>query len=153
MKTIYKDLLFCNYEADTFDQVITFLGSKLFEAKKVSSDFVENVLKREYGFPTGLPTKPYGVAIPHTEQEYVYDSCLSFCTLKHPVMFKSILGDGSDIPVKFVFLLASKDSEGHMSFMKNIMTAFQSSDIQKDLAEARSNEDLYKTLAFIDNVG
>lgn len=153
MKTIYKDLLFCNYEADTFDQVISFLGSRLFKARKVSSDFVENVLKREYDFPTGLPTQPYGVAIPHTEQEYVYDTCLSFCTLKNPVMFKSMLGDGSDVPVKFVFLLASKDSNGHMSFMKNIMTAFQSSDIQRNLAEAKSSEELYTTLSFIDNIG
>lgn len=151
MKTVYKELLFTDVSFEDNFEVIDFLGSKLFELGKVKDDFVERVKEREISFPTGIPTIPFGVAIPHTEQDSVNETCLAFAKLNKEVVFKSIMNDGSDVNVKFVFLLASKDSEGHMQFMKNIMTAFQSAEIQNKLNEANSTDEIYEILKFIDD--
>ena len=70
--------------------------------------------------------------------------------MKEPIIFKSILGDDGDVQVRFVFLLASRDSDGHLKFMKNIMTAFQSEEIQIKLLKANSSKELFDTLSFID---
>lgn len=150
METVNKELLFADLELNTNLEIIDFLGAQLFEQGKVKEEFAERVKEREMGFPTGLPTIPYGVAIPHTEQDSVIETSLAFARLKNEVVFKSILGDGSDVNVKFVFCLASRDSEGHMQFMKNIMTAFQSEEIQNRLLDAKDNDELYEILKFID---
>lgn len=151
MKSVYKDLLFTDLDLSTNLEVIDFLGSELLKKGKVKEDFCQRVKDRELLCPTGLPTTPYGVAIPHTEQDSVNETCLCFARLKNEVVFKSILGDGSDVHVKFVFLLASVDSESHMSFMKNIMTAFQSEEIQNKLSAAKDPDELYEILKFIND--
>lgn len=150
MNTVHKELLYADLELDDSFAVIDFLGSRLYEEGKVKEDFSRRVKERELSFPTGLPTVPYGVAIPHTEQDCVIDTTLAFARLKNDVVFKSILGDGSDVNVRFVFVLASRDSACHMQFMKNIMTAFQSPDIQNRLIEAKNSDELYRILKFID---
>ena len=150
MKTVFRDLLFTDLECKSDFEVIDFLSSKLLESGKVKEDFAKEVKKRETIAPTGLPTVPYGVAIPHTEQDHVNETCLAFARMKKEIVFKSILNDGSDVNVKFVFLLASRDSKGHMQFMKNIMTAFQSEEIQHRLMDAKDPDELYEILKFID---
>ena len=150
MKTVYEDLLFANVEFENKEEGIVFLSNALLKKGKVKEGFAREVLKREDSFPTGLPTHPYGVAIPHTEQEMVNETTLAFASLKKPIFFKSILGDGSYVSVKFIFLLASRDSDGHLKFMRNIMTAFQSEEIQNKLLSANNSKELYEILSFID---
>lgn len=150
MKTVFEDLLFANIEIRNKEEVINFLSKALQQKGKVKEGFANEVIKREESFPTGLPTFPYGVAIPHTEQGMVNETTLAFASLKEPIIFKSILGDDGDVQVRFVFLLASRDSDGHLKFMKNIMTAFQSEEIQIKLLKANSSKELFDTLSFID---
>ncbi len=150
MNTVHKELLFTDLECKDAYEVIDFLGSHLYQQGKVKANFVSRVKEREELFPTGIPTKPYGVAIPHTEQESVNETCICFARMKNDVIFKSILNDGNDVNVKFVFVLASRDSDDHMQFMKNIMTSFQSEEIQNRLLVAKDRTELYEILKFID---
>ena len=61
------DNIYINVDVDNFEDLIYKLSLKLIETGDVLEEFPNEVIKREKVFPTGLPTNPFGVAIPHTD--------------------------------------------------------------------------------------
>ena len=112
-------------EAKSKYDIIAEMGQRLFEGGYVTSDFVESVLEREKQFPTGLPTLPYGVAIPHTDTDKVVESKIAFATLKEPVSFTVMGSSGIEIGVKIVFMLALKDAESQLSTLQKLIELVQ----------------------------
>ena len=53
----------------TFEGAIDALSLNLLDRKLVTVDYPQAVKDREKKFPTGLPTSPIGVAIPHTDPQ------------------------------------------------------------------------------------
>jgi len=56
----------------------------------VSEEFAEDVWEREKIFPTGLPTQPFGVAIPHADPDHVKQSAVCLGILNSPVFFNQM---------------------------------------------------------------
>ena len=61
-----KSLVFIDVAFDTAEQVIRFGADELYKTGYVKESYGASVAERERDFPTGLPTEPYGIAIPHT---------------------------------------------------------------------------------------
>ena len=76
--------------ASSAEEVIEIAANELYQRGVVKKNFLENVLKRENEFPTGLNTGKYCVAIPHTDSDYVNRSQIEFVSLKEPVYFKNM---------------------------------------------------------------
>ncbi|MBP3041770.1 PTS sugar transporter subunit IIA [Bacillaceae bacterium Marseille-Q3522] len=144
-KQIYKLALF-HLTADTDQEVIWKMANILEENGITKKGFDEAISKREKDFPTGLPTDPIGVAIPHTDSCYVHTSQVAFASLKKPVNFR-IMGesDGSVVPVSVVFMLALKNPEDQIEMLQKLVLALQDTSIINKLSVC-SNDEEYNAL-------
>lgn len=102
----------------TADEVIERLGALAVAAGYVTGEYVRAVAAREATFPTGLPTHPVGVAIPHADPDGVHRACVAVARTAEPVPFAEMGSAGtSPVPVRLVFLLAleHKDQTGMLA--------------------------------------
>jgi PTS system galactitol-specific IIA component len=93
----------------------------------VTPEFAEDVWRREATFPTGLPTQPLAVAIPHADPDHVFKSAVCIGVLKAPVKFAQMGTDGSTIlDAHILFILAIKEREKQVEMIQQLMTLIQS---------------------------
>ncbi len=93
----------------------------------VTPEFAEDVWRREATFPTGLPTQPLAVAIPHADPDHVLQSAVCIGVLKSPVRFAQMGTDGSTIlEAHILFMLAIKEREKQVEMIQQLMTLIQS---------------------------
>lgn len=104
----------------------------------VTPEFADDVWKREETFPTGLPTQPVAVAMPHADPDHVVRSAVSVGILKSPVTFAQMGTDGSTLlDVHMVFLLAIKEKEKQVEMIQQLVRLIQSSHLLVGLSGAR----------------
>lgn len=131
-----EELVLLNPECSDKESVIKALASVMARKGLVKGTFVDAVLERERKFPTGLPTKPVGVAIPHADPEHCIVPCLAVARLKEPVRF-GLMGDSSSqVDVWMVFLLALTSGNEHMSFLCSLTDLFQNVSLMQELMGA-----------------
>lgn len=97
------------------EQIIRQLAQPLVAAGLVVPDFADHVLEREATYPTGLPTKPPCVAIPHTDHKHVRHNAIAVGILPEPVEFADMGGDPDPVPVRVIFLLALSESNKQLN--------------------------------------
>ena len=117
---INEDLIQTDVIASTQNEIFEQLAKPLYDLNLVSEGFLEEVRRREQKFPTGLPTEPFGVAIPHTDPEYVKQNAISVGVLRHPVTFTVMGTDDENTDVRVVFLLALNESQKQLNILKSI---------------------------------
>ncbi len=117
------------------EQVIHQLAQPLIAEKLVVTDFAEHVLAREQQFPTGLPTEPVGVAIPHTDHHHVHRNAISLGILPQPIAFADMGGEPEAVPVRVVFLLALGESNKQLNVLGWIMELIQDADVMQQLLQ------------------
>lgn len=144
---IENGLVVIELEAGSKEEVLTLLGTKLIEQGFVKEGFIESVLKRETSYPTGLPTSPFGVAIPHTDGDMVNHSKIAFASLKEPVKFNA-MGQGADlVDVKLVFMLALQNPDDQLETLQKLVGLFQDPETVVKLAQVKSAEELNGVIA------
>lgn len=114
--------IFVNVDVKDFPELITTIAQPLIEEQDVVEEFPLQVIKREENFPTGLPTEPIGVAIPHTDAKYVHHNRVTIATLKNPIQMEVMGGmDDTKIEVSIVFLLALGQSNKQLNILQKLM--------------------------------
>jgi len=134
-----KEHVLIGVEAGDARDVIGKLTAVLVETDHVTSEFADDVWEREKSFPTGLPTQPLAVAIPHADPDHVNQSAVCVGVLNSPVNFSQMGTDGStvlDVPI--VFLLAIKEKEKQVEMIQQLMTLIQSPELLDGLFRAES---------------
>ena len=131
MKKTLVDInyIFKDVEADTFETLIKKMSEPLINDHRVSEEFPYKVCEREQIFPTGLPTEPYGVAIPHTDPEYVLENTISIAVLKQPLEMVVMGSDQEKVMVSIIFLLSLGESNKQLNILKQLMKGFQDESI------------------------
>lgn len=124
------------------EDAISQLVDRLEQANLVDKEFKQSVLDREQIFPTGLPTCPYGIAIPHADPEHVIESQVAFCSLKTPVKFQTMGSSGEEMDVSIIFLLALKNGKDHILMLQKLVDVFQDPFIVEQLARCKNQNDL-----------
>jgi len=109
------------------EAVIADLAGRLAARGCVGPGFLEAVKDRETRFPTGLPTQPVGVAIPHTDPEYCLRPGLAVAVLPQPVPWRAMGTEQDLVDVRVVFLLALP-AQKHVNFLSQLVQLFQSPD-------------------------
>ncbi|MFT4224796.1 PTS sugar transporter subunit IIA [Micropruina sp.] len=124
-------------DAATSMEAIRPLSQRLIEAELVAPDFLTHIMAREATFPTGLPTEPVGVAIPHTDPEHVHASAMAVGVLSRPVDF-GVMGAGDDevTPVSVIFLLAIAPGTGHMNVLGSLIRLIQDAEFLGGLSNS-----------------
>ncbi|MRH41529.1 PTS sugar transporter subunit IIA [Aquibacillus halophilus] len=149
---IDDELILINLVAETRDRALSVLGNRLFEEGYVTADFVRSVMEREKVYPTGLPTSPYGLAIPHTDSDKVIKPKIAIATLKDPVKFLSMSNLEEEVDVKIIFMLALKDPLEQLEVLQKLTGIFQDSDAVTRIANVESSEEFYQLLVSLDSM-
>ena len=132
-------------EAQDRTQVITELGTLLFQAGYVRDSFVEAALQRESQMPTGLPLEgKYNAAIPHTESEHVIKPGLALATLAKPVVFQNMIQPEEGVPVQLVILMALDQPKSKVEMLQEIAGVLQDSQVIENLMAAKNFQGIQK---------
>ena len=110
----------------------------------VTSGYPEDVIERESQWPTGLPTVPIAVAIPHAlRPDNVVRAQISACLLEQPVPFFQSGGTKTDAPVdvQLVFILALKDAKEQLALLQKLMVAISDEEMLASLLHAGTPEE------------
>lgn len=110
---------------------------------KVNKAYVDCVIEREYAFPTGLPTQPYGVAIPHAfAKEDVLDPCIGVSLLRTPVKFAQAGGiEATQVDVRLIFLLAITSADTHLQILSTLSKMFTDQQALQQVVQAQSAQE------------
>lgn len=141
---VAEELVIIEMETDSKEEILDLLGTRLFEQGFVKEGFVESILQREKNYPTGLPTEPYGVAIPHTDGNMVNRSTIAFASLKNPVKFLMMGTDDKLVDVKLIFMLALKNPDDQLEMLQKLIGLIQNPDTVSKLAEIKGVNELNK---------
>lgn len=129
------DIMIINSDANSKEKIIKELAKKLYEEKYVKESYMEAVLKREEAYPTGIPTKPIGVAIPHTDIEHIIKPGIAVATLINPVTFNEMGAPENVVDVRVVFMLAVAEPHMQIQLLQGLMSIIQNKDIVLNLLE------------------
>ncbi|KHF41405.1 PTS sugar transporter subunit IIA [Halalkalibacter okhensis] len=143
---IDETLILKDIEAANAEEAIRLMAGNLFERGIVKESYIEAIVEREKNFATGLPTKGYSVAIPHTDKEHVNEKAISVAILKDPVDFVIMGEDSETTPVKLVFMLAMDESHSQLELLQRLMQIFQDDETLNSLAHAESKKKIKDSL-------
>jgi PTS system galactitol-specific IIA component len=107
------------------DQLIHLLAAEMAKYGMVEPCYGASVLEREKEFPTGVPTMPVPIAIPHSERSQVYKpgpTCL--------------------LNVRVVFMLAASLNDEHLHMIKDVMEIIQDSEVVNALLAAETTKEI-----------
>lgn len=146
------DHILVNVNVKDAQEAIQRLTVALAETGHVTPGFAEDVWKREQTFPTGLPTQPLAVAIPHADPDHVNKSAVCIGVLIAPVRFAQMGTDGStSLDARLIFLLAVKEREKQVEMIGQLMRLIQTGSLLEDLTQAKDSAEalalIHKTLA------
>ncbi len=146
------DHILVNVNVKDAQEAIQRLTVALAETGHVTPGFAEDVWKREQTFPTGLPTQPLAVAIPHADPDHVNKSAVCIGVLNAPVRFAQMGTDGStSLDARLIFLLAVKEREKQVEMIGQLMRLIQTGSLLEDLTQAKDSAEalalIHKTLA------
>lgn len=139
---VKKELAIFGMEARSKEEVLQWLGTRLIKEGFVKENYIESILKRERQYPTGLPTEPFGVAIPHTDGDMVYRSTVAFASLKEPVSFLMMGTDDQWVDVKLIFMLALKSPDDQLEMLQKLMKLIQNPEMVSKLDQIKKVEEL-----------
>jgi galactitol PTS system EIIA component len=127
--------------------VLSNLAQCLYSSGFVRESFLQAVQDRETIFPTGLPTEPYGVAIPHTDFEHVVSNSLAVGLLKDPVEFVEMgSSDGKLIKVNLVIMLAVAEKESIIPVLRKLITILKDHQLLNDILVTKNSGELFSLL-------
>ena len=137
-----------NLKAETAEEVIRVLGTKLHTLGYVKDGFIEATLKREENMPTGLPLGgQINAAIPHVDIEFVNKSALGLATLTKPVVFHNMVDSDEEVPVRLVIMLALDQPKSQITMLQEVSRILQQPEIIRQLIEALTPDQVFSILS------
>ncbi len=130
--------------AQDWREAVQKAGLSLVENGYITPSYLLDVIEREEQWPTGLPTLPVGVAIPHAlKGDNVVVPHIAACRLTEPVVFCQSGGvpGEDDLDVRLVFLLALKDPREQLSLLQKLMAVISDEDVLASLLTAGTPEE------------
>ena len=142
-----QDHIKCNLEVSNAKEAIEALTALLVKTGHVKPEFAVDVWQRELIFPTGLPTQPFEIAIPHADADHVNQSAVAIGIVNHPVSFFQ-MGMDNDVKTnaKIIFLLAIKEKEKQVEMLQQLMSLIQSPHLLERLTTLNNAHDIIKTI-------
>ncbi len=117
---IFHDVIML-HNVQSRDEAITSTAQYLVNRGYVKESYTKATLEREKNYPTGLPVKPIGVAVPHSDAENVVKPAVVLAILDNKVEF-NLMGNSKDkVEVGLIFLLALKGENNQINYLRNIM--------------------------------
>ena len=142
-----KKIALFHQHAEDRDSALKMLADEFVKAGVVEENFYDGILAREANFPTGLALdeeNKTGVAIPHTDPEYVKETQLGFMTLDEPVVFRNMGNMEEEVKVDMMFMMAIKEAHGQVEMLMKLMGLFGDDAVISKLHEVDNFDDFLK---------
>ncbi|MDQ0360761.1 PTS sugar transporter subunit IIA [Breznakia pachnodae] len=143
---IHKELIQLDMDVVDADDFFSKLCNKLVELGYVNESFYDAITKREKEFPTGLPTQPYAVAIPHADPQYIIKPFIAATRLKNAIKWCEMATSDVWHDVKFIFMLGFKRENGHVELLQILVENFQDEKLMNKLLDATTEEEYMKII-------
>lgn len=149
--TLNKELITLNFNAKDREDALRKMGAKLLKCGYVNKGFTEAIIEREKNFPTGISTKNIGVAIPHTDVEYVNKTSIAIGTLNKPVTFQN-MGSDDELQINIIFMLAIKEPKEQLKMLQKLTEVFQDDNALEKIKNAKNELEVLEIMkSFLDN--
>ncbi len=132
--TVNENLILLDLVGENKEALLGEMADNLCKNGFVKDTYKNAILARERIFPTGLPTQPYGIAIPHTDIEHVNAPAISMARFEKPVDFVIMGEKEATIPVRVAFMLAMKEKHTQLDMLQKLMAVLQDADALNFLA-------------------
>ncbi len=141
-KLFSKRIILFHQNMKTQDEIFRNLDKRLVDKRIVTNGFLRAIQKREKNFPTGLQLESgIGVAIPHTDPEFVNENQIGFMSLNDPVQFRQMGSDTEKVQVRMIFILCLKEAHQQLDMLQNLMTLFGDDATIKQLYKCQSEKE------------
>ncbi|WP_291290938.1 PTS sugar transporter subunit IIA [Enterococcus sp.] len=141
-----QQIALLNKQVNSKEMAFQMLTDEFLKNQCVTEEYFENVVKRETIFPTGLMINGIGVAIPHTDSQYVKKSQIGFLSLATPLPFIEMGTSDKEIPVSLIFMLALKEPHEQLQMLQNLIEMFQKKGVLEKLKAIQQVEDYFHIL-------
>ena len=128
-----EELVFRNVQAKTDSEVLAFLASEMYKKNYVKEEYIQAIQEREKEYPTGLPSTPPGIAIPHANYEMVNKTTLAIATLKDPVLFHNMENNNGE-------------PHGQVEMLQKIVGIIQDEPLRQEMIRAGNDTELLELL-------
>jgi PTS system galactitol-specific IIA component len=146
-ETLFReDLIVMNSAAATREEALAELAEMLRANNYVHASFAQAVLHREDEFPTGLPTSPVGVAIPHTDVEHVISPAIAVSIVANPVQFNEMGNPDNQVGVRIIFMLAVNAPHMQLDLLKQLMSRISDANSLISLLHAQNKQEVLQVM-------
>lgn len=146
IKYINENMILLSLECKTTEELFKTIHKIGIENGYVKKEFYEKILEREQNFPTGLNLGEIGVAIPHTDAEYIKEEFIAICQIKNEVEFKSMEDANEIVKVKLAFVLGLNQPHSQLTILQELMQLIQNKETVYNLVSANNKEDILKII-------
>ena len=141
-----EELVFRNVQAKTDSEVLAFLASEMYKKNYVKEEYIQAIQEREKEYPTGLPSTPPGIAIPHANYEMVNKTTLAIATLRDPVLFHNMENNNEQLPIQIVIMMAIGEPHGQVEMLQKIVGIIQDEPLRQEMIRAGNDTELLELL-------
>jgi PTS system galactitol-specific IIA component len=141
-----EDNIVVGLQGKDYKDIIRKIAERLLAGNYVKDTFVQAVLDREEEFPTGLQVSGGGVAIPHSDSEYVKKSTLGIATLASPVDFRMMAEPDKIVSVSVVIMLAVADKKKVVPVLRKVISILKNEEAIIALEHAQTKTEIKKIL-------
>lgn len=143
---IKEELIMPEGEAESAEEAIGLLGELLIRQGYIQSAYVGSVMEREKQFPTGMALEKTGIAIPHaTPNGNVLKNGVAVLRLAQLVVFHSMESPEDMVETEIIFMLALKDSNGHLAMLQKLFGMFQAETTMEILRRTKDKRKFRET--------
>ena len=145
---MYFDSEIAEFQVEVTDKEDAFkrLTEQLTEKNFITEDFLEHLNESDKDFPTGLAVTNMGVAIPHTDSEYVKRSQIAFMSLKNPITFFEMGTSDKPVEVQMIFMLALKEPHEQLEMLQKLISMIQQQEIMEQLYHCRTKTEFIQLI-------
>ncbi|AIW40114.1 MULTISPECIES: PTS sugar transporter subunit IIA [Paenibacillus] len=141
-----QDLIQLHARYDSREELIKSFGKKIEEKNYAKKGYTESLLQREIEYPTGINMGTIGIAIPHTNKEFVNETAIAVAVLDNSIEFEDMGGSDVTVNAEIVMVLVVKNPKMHISFLKNLTSLFQEEKFVKRFQNATNPAEIEEIL-------
>lgn len=143
---IDEKMILVKESINTREEIIQKLGGLLFENGYVKDSYTQAVLQREITYPTGLPARVAGVAVPHTDTEHVIKPAIAIATLTSPTTFYMMGSPDVEVKVEIIIMLAIHDAKLVIPVLRKIIFILEDDAALTKIKEAKTKSEIKQAM-------
>ncbi|MBP1040279.1 PTS sugar transporter subunit IIA [Vagococcus sp. BWB3-3] len=140
-------LLIPHTNSQTQATILDIISTQLQKTGFVTAGFKQAIKDREKKFPTGLNTATYGIAIPHTDSDYVKQATIAIALLEEPVVFQEMGAEEIDVKVRLIFMLAIKNADMQLETLQEVVELLADDNKMNRLLQAENVDEILAALS------